>query len=199
MAIVHPSCERSAPSRTRALYLVTPEPQPSRVFESARLTVQRLGPGDEAVLQTVFEKAGDYFLRVTGHSAPEPDAAAREIGSCIATPGREVALLSLHAEAEPVGVLGWWHGNPEPDVTLLGMLMLVPAQRGQGLARDALAALAAREAQRGIRRLRTAVAAGSYREHALLRALGFAEMPIRDHVALGLSGANLALFEKPVG
>lgn len=190
-------------SHTRALHTVTPEPQPSRTFESGRLTVQRLGSGDEAVLQEVFEKAGDYFLRITGHPAPEPDAAAREIGSCIATPGRDVALLSLHAEAEaeaePVGVLGWWHGNPEPDVTLLGMLMLVPERRGRGLARDALAALEAWEAQRGVHRLRTAVAAGNYREHALLRALGFDEMPIRDHVALGLGGAHLALFEKPLG
>ena len=177
---------------------MTQEMDPPPYFESTRLSGRLLGPGDEAVLQRIFEAAGDYFLRISGTPAPDPDAAAQEIGSCSATPGREVALLSLQSTGEQVGVLGCWHGNPEADVALLGMLMFVPEHRGQGLAREAIAALGVWEAQRGTRRLRTAVAAENFREHALLRALGFSQMSIRDHAALGLGGVHLALFEKPV-
>ncbi len=167
-------------------------------WESFRLIARLLRPGDEPALQKVFEAAGDYFLRIIGRPAPEPDAAEREIRACAATPGREVALLSLIENGEAVGALGWWRGNPEPEVALLGILLIVPEHRGQGLAREAVAGLEGRLGGEGIGRLRTAVAAGDFPTHALLRALGFVQMSIRDHAALGLAGADLALFEKPL-
>jgi hypothetical protein len=35
--------------------------------------------------------------------------------------------------------------------------------------------------------------------HPVVRALGFQEMSIRDHQLLGLAGAGVSLWEKPVG
>jgi RimJ/RimL family protein N-acetyltransferase len=168
-------------------------------FETERLAARLLRPGNEALLQMVFEHAGDYFLRVNGSRAPDPDAAARELAACAATSGREIAVLTRLASGEPAGALGWWRGNPEPEITLLGMLMMTAEHRGQGLAREAVGGLANWLATQGIRRLRTAVDATAFREHRLLRALGFEQLPIRDHVALGLAGSHLALFEKPLG
>jgi GNAT superfamily N-acetyltransferase len=167
-------------------------------WESDRLTAQRLRPGNEALLQMVFVLAGDYFLRLKGTRQPDPDAAERELAACAATRGRELALLTHRASGDPVGVLGWWRGNPEPDVALLGMLMMVPEQRGQGMGREAVRGLEEWLAGQGIRRLRTAVPALAYQEHKLLRALGFEQLPIRDHVLLGLAGSHLALFEKGI-
>lgn len=167
-------------------------------WETSRLTAQLLGLGHEPPLQAVFQASGDYFLRTTGRPGPDPDAAAREIRACAATPGREVALLTHRESGEPVAALGWWQKNPEPEVALLGILLVVPEHRGQGLAREAVAGLEGWLAAREIRRLRTAVGATHFPIHALLRALGFSEMSIRDHAALGMAGVNLVLFEKPL-
>jgi RimJ/RimL family protein N-acetyltransferase len=166
------------------------------LFSTERLEARILSPGDEEPLQRVFEAAGDYFLGITGEPAPAPDAAEREIRSCAGTPGREVALLRLHADGRPVGAVGWWQGNPEPEVALVGMLLVVREARGQGLAREALDGLAGSLATQGVRRLRTGAGAGDQRTQALLRALGFAPLDQRRHVELDRGRIMLALFER---
>jgi RimJ/RimL family protein N-acetyltransferase len=171
---------------------------PRILWESERLIAQRLDRPHEAVLQHLFTVAGDYFLRVTGRPEPDPGAAAQELEACAASPGRGVAALIESESGEPIGAIGWWAGNPEPDVTLLGMLLVVPSHRGHGFAREAVRALEGWLAGLEMSRLRTAVAAASYAEHKLLRALGFEQMSIRDHTALGLGGSHLALFEKRI-
>lgn len=179
---------------------VTPDPtDPAAPLETPRLTLRTLGPEDAPELQRVFSAAGDYFLRVTGRAEAEPDAAERELRGGAATPGREVALVTLREGGEPVGALGWWRGNPAPDRALLGMLLVVPEQRGRGIAREALGALEARLAEGGIRALRTSVGIRDYEAQDVLAALGFARMSIRDHQALGLQGATLSLWEKALG
>lgn len=169
------------------------------LFTTARLRARALAGGDEETLQRVFEDAGDYFLTVTGRPEPDPDAAGREIRACEATPGREIALLALEASGEPVGAIGWWSGSPEPDLALLGMILLLPAERGKGLAREAVDGLAAWLGGEGIRRLRTGVGAGDERVHALLRGLGFSPLDQRKHVSLDRGRVMLALFERELG
>jgi GNAT superfamily N-acetyltransferase len=167
-------------------------------WESERLAAQLLRPGNEALLQLVFERAGDYFLRLKGTRHPDPDAAERELAACAATPGREVALLTDLESGEPIGAIGWWRGNPAPEVTLLGMLLIVPEHRGHGVGREAVRGLEGWLVLQQIQRLRTAVPAMAFQEHKLLRALGFEQLSIREHTELGLAGTHLALFEKAI-
>lgn len=166
------------------------------LFTTERLEARVLSPGDEEPLQRVFEGAGDYFLTITGEPSPAPDAAEREIRACASTPGREVALLSLRASGLPVGAAGWWRGNPEPEVALVGMLLLTREERGRGLAREALDGLARTLGEQGVTHLRTGVGAGDERTQALLRALGFAPLDQRKHVELDRGRIMLALFER---
>jgi RimJ/RimL family protein N-acetyltransferase len=168
-------------------------------FETERLLVRLLEPGDAPALQAVFEAAGDYFLTVTGRPAPDADAAARELKAAAATPGRRTALLLDRGDGAAVGALGWWEGHPEPDLALLGMVLVVPERRGEGRAREAVDALAAALAGRGITRLRTGVGAGDTEKHALLGALGFQPLDARTHVDLDRGRIMLALFERPLG
>ena len=167
--------------------------------DAPQLSLQPLAPGDEPTLQEVFEAAADYFRVMTARERPEHDAARREIAACAATEGREIALLRLPNTPEAVGAIGWWQGNPEPDVALLGMLMIIPTQRGRGLAKEAVQELERRLGEAGIRRLRAGVGAQQRPLHALLEALGFERMSIAEHQRLGLAGAKLALWEKGIG
>lgn len=173
-------------------------PTAEHLFTSPRLSARLLAPGDEAVLQEVFVAAGDYFLDLTGRPEPNDNAAEREIEATLTVPGRRVALLRLGEgeEGDAVGALGWWENHPEPDLALLGMVIVVPAHRGAGLAKEAVEALEGALAERGITRLRTGVGAGDTQKQALLRALGFAPMEERAHIDLDRGRVMIALFEK---
>ncbi|HEU0300814.1 MAG TPA: GNAT family N-acetyltransferase [Longimicrobium sp.] len=168
-------------------------------IETARLQIRALDAGDEERLQRIFEACADHFAALAGQPAPAADAAAQELRACAATPGRQVAVLTLADTGEDVGAVGWWAGNPQADRALLGMLMVVPAHRGQGLAREALDAVEVWLAGRGVQALRTAFQRRRLAIHPVVKALGFREMSIRDHAALGLGGAGISLWEKPVG
>ena len=167
-------------------------------IETDRLALRALGEGDEDRLQRLFERCADHFAALTGRPGPEPDAGAAELRASTSTPGRQVALLTLLDSGEEIGAVGWWAGNPEPDRALLGLLMVDPDHRGQGLAREALDAVEVWLAGRGIKALRTAFQRRRLSVHPVVRALGFREMSIRDHALLGLSGAGISLWEKPI-
>lgn len=168
-------------------------------LESDRLRLEVLRPGDEARLGAVFAAAQDYFAAIGGPAIAPGDAAAGELAACAATPGRAVAVLSLLDSGEDVGAVGWWNGSPEPGVALLGMLMIDPARRKQGFAREALGALEVWLAGAGVRSLRTAFPYRRLGLHPLVRALGFREMSIAEHTRLGLAGVGTSLWEKPIG
>ncbi len=168
-------------------------------FETRRLRARSLREGDEDVLQRVFEHAGDYFLSITGRPVPDPDAAAREIQACQAAPGREIALLTDGQSGDAIGAIGWWQGSPEPDLTLLGSLLIVPDSRARGFAREALQGLEAYLAGKGVFALRSAAGAGDVRTQDFLKALGFQPLDERKHVSLDRGRMMIALFEKPLG
>ena len=144
--------------------------QEDPVIESARLVIRPLGLDDAPRLQAVFEATPDHFAVVAGQEGATPESAAHELREAAARPGREVALISL-ADGTDVGAMGWWAAHPEPDVALLGMILVSPAHRGTGVAREALAALEGRLAARGIRRLRTAFQRRRLAIHPVVRAL----------------------------
>jgi GNAT superfamily N-acetyltransferase len=178
---------------------VNRDPRTILELETERLRLRALLPGDEPALQAIFERCADHFALLAGRPGPDPEAAAREVRAAAETPGREVVLLSLLDGGEAAGAMGWWEGNPLPDRALLGMLMVAPEHRGGGLAREALAAVELWLAGRGVRALRTAFERRRLGVHPVVRALGFAEMSIAEHTLLGLAGAGISLWEKPVG
>ncbi len=168
----------------------------SPAIESPRLVLHALRPGDEARLQAVFDAAPDWHAAL-GRPA-DPGAAAAEVAGSAASPGRAIAAITLRETGEDVGAVGWWEEKPEPGIALLGTLLIVPGHRGVGLAREALAALEAWLADEGTRELRTAFARRLLPLHPLVTALGFREMSIAEHQKLGMAGAGVSLWSKPL-
>jgi len=166
------------------------------VIESARLLVRTLRPGDEARLQAVFDAAPDWHAAL-GRPA-DADAAAREIAASADKAGREIAVVTLRETGDDVGAIGWWRGNPEPNLALLGTLIVIPAHRGEGLAHEALGAVEGWLAEGGTTELRTAFARMLLPLHPIVKALGFREMSIAEHTKLGFAGAGTSLWSKPV-
>ena len=97
-----------------------------------------------------------------------------------------------------MGAVGWWRERPEPGITLLGTLVVVPAHRKTGVARDTLAALEAAFAAEGTRELRTAFPHRVFQLRPLVAALGFRELSIAEHQKLGMAGAATSLWAKPL-
>lgn len=172
--------------------------QISEQLQSPRLILERLERGMEAPLQAVFEAAGDHFTTVTGRPEPEPDAAQRELAAAEAVEGREVFLIRLRDNHEPIGAVGFWEKHPAPEVALLGMLLIDHRHRGQGYAREALTCLEDGLRERGVQELRTGVGAGDVRRQQVLRALGFTSVDERRHVSLDRGRVMIAMFRKDI-
>jgi RimJ/RimL family protein N-acetyltransferase len=173
-------------------------PDAPQIIESERLVIQPLGAGTAPLLQHVFEAGRDAFPAMTGTPELAPDAALREVASANATPGRRIALLTLRESGEPVGALGWWEQNPDAETALVGLLLIVPEARCQGLAREALAALEEELRARGATKVRTAIRTTNLAAHPVLKALGFELLSIRDHAKHGLGISGTLLWEKPI-
>ena len=166
------------------------------VLETPRLAIRTLAPGDEARLQAVFDAAPDWH-QALGRPG-DPAAAVAEVAASARDEGRSIAVITLRDSGDDVGALGWWREKPEPGIALLGTLLVVPAQRGGGLAREALGALEAWLAEGGTRELRTAFPRRLLPLHPLVKALGFREMSIAEHQKLGMAGAGTSLWWKPL-
>lgn len=162
--------------------------------ERRDIELDEVGPGDEAALQAVFEGAADYFERLTGKAAVDADAAAREIRSAAETEGRHAAII--RDAGEPVGAVGWWAGSPEPEIALLGMLLVVSSRRRRGHAAAGLRLLESRLAGSGIARLRTGVAADDGLAQRFLEGVGFESMDRRTHVDMDGGRLRIAFYEK---
>lgn len=168
----------------------------AEALTTERLTLERLDPGMEETLQKVFEAAGDHFTTVTGQPRPDPDAAERELHAASRTEGREVLLVRLRAGGEAIGAVGFWEKHPEPDIALLGMLLIARDRRGHGYGREALRGVEDALRARGIEELRTGVGAGDERRQAVLMALGFEPLDQRKHVSLDRGRVMIALFQR---
>jgi GNAT superfamily N-acetyltransferase len=172
--------------------------RPRLTLETDRLVLRELRPGEEQRLQRVLERCADLFPALAGRPVAPAAAAAEELRAAAAAEGRTVAVLVLGETGGDVGALAWWARHPAPDRALLGMLAVDPDHRGRGLAREALTALEAWLAARGVAALRTAFPRRRLALHPLARALGFRELGIAEHTALGLAGAGISLWETPV-
>ena len=122
-----------------------------------RYHTRLLGPPDLRALQALFERGEDYFAIATGQR-PAPDEAPRAF---VAGPPTKAVddkrIIGIFAGHELVGVLDAITDWPAERAWTMGMLLLDPRHRGQGLGAAVLAAYEAWAASEGATQLQTAV------------------------------------------
>ena len=125
--------------------------------DQPNLRLVPLTPEDASRLQPVYEAAADYFEDLGEVSVPS-SMAERTLLEAANTPGRHIMGITL--DGDLIGVLDFRLGYPAAEVAQLGLILLVPEQRGRGLGSLALDIWETwLEVQTPIRQVRAAVPA----------------------------------------
>ncbi len=150
---------------------------PDTLFPLLGWRVKLLQPEDTATLQTLLERCADYSRLVTG-SPPGPAAAASLLTDC--PPGKTVSdkcAIGIFTERQELtGVLDAVRGYPTPVDWWLGLLLLDPAVRGQGLGQRLYQAFEGWAAQQGARCIYLGVVEDNQAAYRFWRKTGFQEV-----------------------
>lgn len=104
------------------------------------ITLRPLTLADTPALQAVYAASHDYFVQTAG-TAPAPTQAEYDLSEAASDDGR--FLLGIALDDAWVGVLDLWLAVPGPYDVRLGLILLRPASRRQGLGSWALRILEA--------------------------------------------------------
>ncbi len=156
---------------------------------TARLTVVEATRPALAALQACLDGCPDYFARGDGEPAGGDDA-ARLIEETEGDPLRRVYLFTLRRGGAPAALLDLWLDQPEPGTAHLGLLLVREALQGQGLGREAVAALEAALVEAGCGTLRLSVTDENREVEGFWARLGFA--------AVGRLDGGVTVYEKPL-
>ena len=157
---------------------------------TTRLEVTEPDRAALAALQACLDGCPDYFSRTEGAAAGS-DAAARLLDEAEVDPLRRLYLFRLRRGGAPAALLDLWLHHPEPGTAHLGLLLVREALQGQGLGREAVAALEAALATAGCHTLRLSVTDENHEVEGFWAQLGFA--------SVGRLDGGVTVYEKPLG
>jgi GNAT superfamily N-acetyltransferase len=148
-------------------------------------------------LQALFERYADYALIVEG-GAVSPHAAQEALQET--PPGRSLADKFLycvwHPQAQLVGVLEGMRGYPDESTWWIGLLLLDPAVRGQGLGRRLVQRLGAWAQAQGATALMLGVMADNHPAFAFWRQQGFDLVRVSEPRTFGKKVQTVSVLRK---
>ena len=154
-----------------------------------RLDVAEATRGAAAALQACLDGCPGYFERAEGAPAG-PEAAAHLLDEAEADPLRRLYLFTLKRGGAPAALVDLWLDQPEPGTAHLGLLLVREALQGQGLGREAMAALERALTPAGYDTLRLSVADENREVDGFWEELGFAPV--------GRLEGGVTVYEKPL-
>jgi ribosomal protein S18 acetylase RimI-like enzyme len=160
-------------------------------------TLTHLTPENGPLMQALAERCADYFELVTG-CPPGPAEAQALFTALPAGKGYEDKMvIGVFASShELVGVLDVVRDYPELGKWYLGLLMLEPARRGQGLGERLYRAFEQWAAASGARAIRLSVAGQNGRAYRFWRRLGFVELERRPPARFGAKESVMIIMER---
>ena len=152
----------------------------------AAIEIRRLDPAADApAVRDFLERASDYILLETGE---RPDEATLRAFFDGAPPGGDLAAsakLGLFEEETLVAIADLGFGFPEPRDAYIGLLLVDPPRRGDGLGAALLAHLQHLARDRGAPRLYAAVLDANPRGLAFWERHGFRRVLSTPPIARG--------------
>ena len=106
------------------------------LFETRRTRVLRLEAEDGAETQSLFERCDDYYALVYGHPPGPAEVQSLFVGLPEGRIYDDKYAGGIYRDGELAGVLDAIRNHPVPGEWALGLLLLEPAHRGDGLGRE---------------------------------------------------------------
>jgi GNAT superfamily N-acetyltransferase len=136
--------------------------------------VRELEPADEESVLALFAAAEDWFTAATGQPAAPGDVQSLLYALPEGAAFEDKVLLVVETDRRTVGVVDAVLRHPTAASCSVGMFLVHPAHRRQGLGRHAAAVLLGELAARGRTEVVAPVTEGRQPGRAFLAALGFA-------------------------
>ena len=156
-----------------------------------------LHPHDVRAVQSLFERASDYFELTTG-VPPARDEATRAFvaGPPTKSVDDKRMIGAFDAHDELIGVIDALADFPEQGDWTMGLLLLDPKRRDAGLGTALLGEYEAWAAGQGATRLHTAVVSNHLRGIQFLEARGYARQRSVDDYDAGGKTATVVFLAK---
>jgi ribosomal protein S18 acetylase RimI-like enzyme len=154
------------------------------IFEGGSFRLKRLRPeADGAAIDALSQSCADYTLMLTGEP-PSHDGGADFFAAIPngKTPGDMLKLGVFDPAGMLVGLMDIARDHPTPGTWYLGLLLLDPAVRGQGVGAAVMRGVREEAARNGATGLMLSVVAENARALKFWRAQGFAvtrELPAK--------------------
>lgn len=161
------------------------------------LTLRPLAPLDAAALQALYQASAEHFVRAWGVPPPSQQALSD------LADGRENdarALLGIFLQDVLIGVIDLLFGDDEPPDVRLGLVLLTPEFRRQGLGSWALRILEAWLARdTPVERITLFVSAQNHPAQAFFSATGYSYTGHTTRAIVGRSRPRLLQMGKTLG
>lgn len=150
------------------------------------MAARRLGPHHRRAVRRLCRRSDSYFLLATGAPAP-PDIAEQLLAARPqeARPEDKLLIGLFAGSGELVGLMDVIRNYPQLHTWHLGLLLLAPARRGQGLGTAFYRAFERWAAEQGARGVRIGVLESNEKGRSFWQRLGFADVERRPGVRMG--------------
>lgn len=145
----------------------------------AGYTLRYLTPEDGPQAQALCERAADYLEMIMGLPPGPAEAQSLYLAVPPGKDGSDKALLGIFDGETLIGAVDAVRDYPEPGEWWLGLLLLDPEHRGQGIGAATLRAFSEWTAMMGARGVRLGVVEQNARALAFWRRHGFIELERR--------------------
>lgn len=166
----------------------------------APLIARAVVDGDAGPIQAMFESDPAYFELTQG--APPGPAEVQSLVTALPPDGNrgyeDKFLFILLDGNEVAGVVDLIRDYPAPSIWYLGLIFLVPTQRGRGLGRAVLRGLYSWVAAQGGAALRLGVVEGNERARCLYASEGFVLQATREPDVTVKRVRRVLVLERPV-
>ncbi|GLW28142.1 GNAT family N-acetyltransferase [Actinoplanes regularis] len=159
--------------------------------------VRDFEPDDEPVLQEVFAASGGYFEALNGDGALPGDLQSLFYAAPEGVSPDTKRILVVERDTKVIGVLDAVPGHPADDAVAVGVFLLDPAHRRQGIGSSVLHALFDVAREQGFRRVAAATPAGWAPGAAFLAAAGFA-LEVSTETTAGVGNRVVHRGEGPI-